>query len=136
MAYQDCVARFLGEADAAADEIAGIFPPAFAVTPVRVGGGGIQAFPEAERAVAGDARVIDHDVDLVAVGGDRVVCCDRRGRIRVNGVPLRERDYLGRDTAPSTKHWPVSGMKMTSPPRTMMFWAMLPFLISWSRSTK
>lgn len=44
---------------------------------------------------------------VVAVGGDRVVCCDRRGRITVNGVPLRERDYLARRTAPSTKQFAV-----------------------------
>jgi signal peptidase I len=44
---------------------------------------------------------------VIAVGGDRVVCCDRRGRIKVNGRPLRERDYLGRDTAPSTKQFAV-----------------------------
>ena len=38
---------------------------------------------------------------VIAVGGDRVKCCDTRGRIRVNNVPLRESDYLARGEKPS-----------------------------------
>ncbi|NEC66195.1 signal peptidase I [Streptomyces sp. SID9727] len=37
---------------------------------------------------------------VVGVGGDRVVCCDARGRIEVNGRPLDE-DYLFPGDAPS-----------------------------------
>jgi signal peptidase I len=44
---------------------------------------------------------------VIGVGGDHVVCCDRRGRITVNGDPLRERDYLPRGTAPSMKQFDV-----------------------------
>jgi signal peptidase I len=38
---------------------------------------------------------------VIAVGGDTVACCDRRGRVTVNGVPLRERDYLAPGERPS-----------------------------------
>lgn len=38
---------------------------------------------------------------VIAVGGDRVVCCDEQGRIEVNGEPLDE-GYLYPGDAPST----------------------------------
>jgi signal peptidase I len=38
---------------------------------------------------------------VIAVGGDRVVCCDDRGRITVNGVPLNEESYLAAGERPS-----------------------------------
>lgn len=31
---------------------------------------------------------------VIGVGGDRVVCCDKQGRMTVNSVPLAERTYL------------------------------------------
>lgn len=34
---------------------------------------------------------------VIAVGGDRVACCDRRGRLRVNGHPLDGAAYIYRD---------------------------------------
>ncbi|GGZ47379.1 hypothetical protein GCM10010387_47110 [Streptomyces inusitatus] len=37
---------------------------------------------------------------VVGVGGDRVVCCDDRGRLQVNGVPLDE-EYLHPGDVPS-----------------------------------
>lgn len=37
---------------------------------------------------------------VIAVGGDSVRCCDKRGRIRVNGEPLEE-DYLKEGVEPS-----------------------------------
>ncbi|SDM23005.1 signal peptidase I [Streptomyces wuyuanensis] len=37
---------------------------------------------------------------VVGVGGDRVVCCDKRGRLQVNGVPVDE-SYLYAGDAPS-----------------------------------
>ncbi|MET4658537.1 signal peptidase I [Streptomyces sp. PvP037] len=46
----------------------------------------------------------ENDKDLikrvVGVGGDRVQCCDKQGRVTVNGVPLEE-DYLYPGNAPS-----------------------------------
>jgi len=38
---------------------------------------------------------------VIGVGGDRVECCDDRGRVSVNGVPLAEGAYLQRGVAPS-----------------------------------
>ncbi len=43
----------------------------------------------------------DYVKRVIAVGGDRVTCCDRRGRIEVNGVALEEGDYLHPGDAPS-----------------------------------
>ena len=44
---------------------------------------------------------------VVAVGGDRVRCCDKQGRVRVNGVPLDEEDYLAGDAKPSERRFDV-----------------------------
>ncbi len=38
---------------------------------------------------------------VVGVGGDRVVCCDRDGRLRVNGTPVGEGAYLYPGDVPS-----------------------------------
>ncbi len=38
---------------------------------------------------------------VVGVGGDRVVCCDKDGRLGVNGVPVRETAYLRFGDQPS-----------------------------------
>ena len=45
---------------------------------------------------------------VIAVGGDRVVCCDDRRRVTVNGVPLGERDYLTKGAAPSARGFDVT----------------------------
>ncbi|MEU8348871.1 signal peptidase I [Streptomyces sp. NPDC048845] len=42
----------------------------------------------------------DYVKRVVGVGGDRVTCCDERGRIKVNGVALDE-DYLRPGDSPS-----------------------------------
>lgn len=38
---------------------------------------------------------------VIAVGGDRVACCDAKGRVTVNGTALNESSYLPRGTEPS-----------------------------------
>jgi signal peptidase I len=38
---------------------------------------------------------------VIGVGGDVVTCCDKQGRVTVNGTPLRERDYLAPGERPS-----------------------------------
>ncbi|MCW2836820.1 MAG: hypothetical protein JWQ15_934, partial [Marmoricola sp.] len=38
---------------------------------------------------------------VIGIGGDRVVCCDAKGRITVNGVALNEQSYLPKGMAPS-----------------------------------
>ncbi|WP_435846600.1 signal peptidase I [Streptomyces chrestomyceticus] len=43
----------------------------------------------------------DYIKRVIGVGGDRVTCCDKRGRIKVNGEPVDE-DYLFPGDAPSS----------------------------------
>jgi signal peptidase I len=38
---------------------------------------------------------------IIGVGGDTVRCCDKRGRVRVNGTPLNEGGYLAPGEKPS-----------------------------------
>jgi signal peptidase I len=38
---------------------------------------------------------------VIGIGGDKVVCCDKQGRVTVNGIPLDEREYLLKDAKPS-----------------------------------
>ena len=44
---------------------------------------------------------------VIGVGGDRVVCCDKAGRVTVNGVPLSERSYIMRGASPSERPFDV-----------------------------
>jgi signal peptidase I len=44
---------------------------------------------------------------VIGVGGDRVRCCDARGRIRVNGVPINESPYLPKGVEPSEQEFNV-----------------------------
>ncbi len=44
---------------------------------------------------------------VVGIGGDRVKCCDPKGRVTVNGVALSEGDYLPGGTAPSDRTFDV-----------------------------
>ena len=44
---------------------------------------------------------------VIAVGGDRVKCCDKRGRVTVNGVALDESDYIMSGAQPSSKPFDV-----------------------------
>lgn len=66
------------------------------------------------KVVAGGAKLFGIDVDekdyvkrIVGVGGDRVACCDARGRITVNGSPLPE-PYLGPNVQPSSMDFDVT----------------------------
>jgi signal peptidase I len=44
---------------------------------------------------------------VIAVGGDRVTCCDTKGRVTVNDVPLEESDYVMDGQQPSAKEFDV-----------------------------
>ena len=44
---------------------------------------------------------------VIAVGGDRVECCDQQGRVTVNGVPLDEGSYLMNGQQASSKEFDV-----------------------------
>jgi signal peptidase I len=52
----------------------------------------------------GDAEYIKR---VVGVGGDRVVCCDKEGRLRVNGRSVDESTYLYPGDSPSTVRFDV-----------------------------
>lgn len=45
---------------------------------------------------------------VIGVGGDKVVCCDAKGRITVNGTPLEEKSYLYPGDFPSGKKFSVA----------------------------
>lgn len=50
----------------------------------------------------------DHLVKrVIGIGGDRVRCCDKQGRVTVNGHPLNEKSYLPKGTAPSMTKFDV-----------------------------
>lgn len=59
----------------------------------------------AQRFVAGLGLASSGDTvyvkRVIGIGGDRVTCCGSDGRIKVNGVPLEESDYLSPGDAPS-----------------------------------
>ena len=44
---------------------------------------------------------------VIAVGGDRVMCCDAKGRLRINDVPLNEESYIKGGTSPSDQKFDV-----------------------------
>jgi signal peptidase I len=45
---------------------------------------------------------------VIGVGGDRVRCCNARGRVTVNGVALDERSYLEPGALPSDRRFDVT----------------------------
>ena len=45
---------------------------------------------------------------VIGVGGDRVVCCDPKGRLTVNGHALNEKSYLPKGTVPSEKNFDIT----------------------------
>ncbi|WP_214326194.1 signal peptidase I [Nonomuraea sediminis] len=45
---------------------------------------------------------------VIGVGGDKVVCCDAKERITVNGTPLEEKSYLYPGDFPSGKKFSVT----------------------------
>jgi len=73
-----------------------------------------QATPPLERlwnAISGlfgtAPGVHDYIKRVIGVPGDHVACCDARGRITVNGVPLNEKSYLARGEKPSMINFDV-----------------------------
>ncbi|MFT4011634.1 MAG: signal peptidase I [Nocardioidaceae bacterium] len=44
---------------------------------------------------------------VIGIGGDHVKCCDKQGRITVNGVPLEEQDYIRKGTSPSDSKFDI-----------------------------
>ena len=50
----------------------------------------------------------DYVKRVIGLPGDRVACCDPRGRVTVNGVPLDERSYLYPGDRPSADRFRVT----------------------------
>jgi signal peptidase I len=44
---------------------------------------------------------------VIGLPGERVACCDKKGRITINGDPLDESSYLSKGTAPSQRQFTV-----------------------------
>jgi signal peptidase I len=44
---------------------------------------------------------------VIGIGGDHVACCDKQGRVTVNGVPLNERSYILPGSDPSDRRFDV-----------------------------
>ena len=44
---------------------------------------------------------------VIGIGGDHVICCDKQGRIRINDVPLEEKDYIRKGTSPSDMNFDI-----------------------------
>jgi signal peptidase I len=44
---------------------------------------------------------------VIGIGGDHVRCCDQKGRIRVNGIPINESEYLPPGVRPSDQQFNV-----------------------------
>ena len=67
--------------------------------------------PAAVRAVLGLTGMMPSGTDyvkrVIGLPGDRVSCCDPRGRITVNGVPLDEGSYLYPGNRPSAQRFSV-----------------------------
>ncbi|QMU78911.1 signal peptidase I [Streptacidiphilus sp. PB12-B1b] len=60
------------------------------------------SFITANSADPDDSSGNDFVKRVIGVGGDTVTCCDRSGRVSVDGVPLDESAYLFPGDAPST----------------------------------
>ena len=45
---------------------------------------------------------------VIGIGGDRVACCDRQGRVSVNGVPLEDKSYIMPGASPSDVRFHVT----------------------------
>src|SRR5215469_5392180 len=50
----------------------------------------------------------DYIKRVIGIPGDHVVCCDARGRITVNGVPLNEQSYIYTGNPPSTIRFSIT----------------------------
>ncbi|MEY9966389.1 signal peptidase I [Streptacidiphilus sp. MAP12-16] len=65
------------------------------------------SFVDAGVVDAGDGSGDDFVKRVIGVGGDTVTCCDTKGRLSVDGVPLDEGGYLYPGDAPSAIHFSI-----------------------------
>jgi signal peptidase I len=66
-----------------------------------------RTFHDVLRAVGLESAGTDYIKRVIGVPGDRVACCDSRGRITVNGVPLSESSYLYPGVVPSAQRFSI-----------------------------
>ena len=52
--------------------------------------------------------VHDYIKRVIGIPGDHVACCNRKGQVTVNGVPLSEKSYLYPGDAPSTQRFSIT----------------------------
>ena len=45
---------------------------------------------------------------VIGIAGDHVICCDKQGRVTVNGVPLSEKSYIIKGANPSDRHFDIT----------------------------
>jgi signal peptidase I len=68
-----------------------------------------------ERSLRAAARLVgapaggekDYIKRVIGLPGDRVTCCDDKGRLTVNGIPLEEADYLFPGDKPSNQKFDI-----------------------------
>lgn len=65
-------------------------------------------FDDLANVVGISAEGTDYVKRVIGVPGDRVRCCDARGRVTVNGVPLNEKPYLAPGSAPSQVRFSIT----------------------------
>jgi signal peptidase I len=61
----------------------------------------VRAWDDLTNLVGISAPGTDYIKRVIGVPGDRVACCDAKGRVTVNGVPLNEQSYIYPGSAPS-----------------------------------
>jgi len=64
--------------------------------------------PTVLRAAGMTSGGTDYVKRVIGLPGDRVSCCDARGRITVNGLPLSEQSYLYPGNRPSAQQFSVT----------------------------
>jgi signal peptidase I len=76
--------------------------------PVPVNGNIFQQFADGFSSMFGFGHPGDILIKrVIGIPGDHVACCDARGRVTVNGVPLNEQSYLYPGSAPSLSRFNI-----------------------------